>query len=476
MATRKPSSGTSKTGKTTGAAARTSAKASEPVVLDPPKAASAKPAKEAETIEAKAVDVTPEAPKQEAAKPEPAKAGSAPKAEEKPAEKPAEKSAEVAEPPPPPPNSQGRGTSGLVALVAGGAIAAGIGWFANDALNPPVALPDYSAEFARTATVQASLIADQNARIDAQAAEITKLADRVAALEAARAASPVAQAEEEILALKTELEGKAAELADRLATTEARLTELLADLEASRSRISDTLGTAGAEVSGEIKALLEKYDVDIAALKAQLAEQAKLSDDMARRLDDVAAKANEKLDEARAKVSELTTQATESARNIDLSLTRERLKVAVESGRAYAAILAELADQAAGDIPEALLKSADEGVSTLAELQAAYPAAAREALKASIRAEAGEGTGNKVWAFLKSQVGARSLEEREGDDPDAVLSQAEAALGRGELQAAVDLVKTLPAAGLVEMAGWLARAEARLAVERALADFAQKTE
>jgi hypothetical protein len=465
VATRKPTSGTGKAsggtsgGKPAGTAGTSRAKKSEPVVLDPPKAEAAKPAKPAETIDVKAGDVT-------------AERKDAPRPTEKPADPvtPPQAEAQKSEPPAaPPPAGSNRGVFGFAGLVAGGVVAAAIGYFAHDALTPAPDLTDHGAEIAR--------IADGlEAQLTAQAAEITALQARVATLEEARAASPVARAEEDLAALKAALETQAAELGDRLAATEATLAGVLADLDASRARISETLSTAGGEISGEVAALLQKYDAEIEALKAQLADQMTLSDQTRARLDEVAATATEKLDAARERVSELTEQATEAARDIDMTLARERLKAAVESGRAYAAILAEVAEQAATDIPEALLKSADEGVATLPELQAAYPDAAREALKASIRAEAGEGTGNKLWAFVKSQVGARSLEERAGDDPDAILSRAEAALDRGDLRAAVDLVKTLPAAGIVEMSGWLARAEARLAVERALVEFGTGTE
>ncbi|MFT6696801.1 MAG: hypothetical protein ACJAXU_002309, partial [Paracoccaceae bacterium] len=91
--------------------------------------------------------------------------------------------------------------------------------------------------------------------------------------------------------------------------------------------------------------------------------------------------------------------------------------------------------------------------------------------KASVQAEAGDGMANKVMAYLKSQLGARSLDEKEGNDPDAILSRVEAMLGRGELQAAVDLARKLPANGIKELDTWLSSVEVRLNVEMALNEF-----
>ena len=75
-------------------------------------------------------------------------------------------------------------------------------------------------------------------------------------------------------------------------------------------------------------------------------------------------------------------------------------------------------------------------------------------------------------AFLRTQVGARSLEAREGDDPDAVLSRAEAALARGDIAAALDEIATLPAVGQDAMADWVALAETRRTALAAAADLA----
>ena len=80
---------------------------------------------------------------------------------------------------------------------------------------------------------------------------------------------------------------------------------------------------------------------------------------------------------------------------------------------------------------------------------------------------------DRIGAFLLAQTGARSLEPREGDDPDAVLSRAEAALAAGDLATVMTEIGTLPEAGQAEMSDWIALAEQRLAATNALGALAQ---
>ncbi|MGI3185955.1 COG4223 family protein, partial [Nioella aestuarii] len=149
-----------------------------------------------------------------------------------------------------------------------------------------------------------------------------------------------------------------------------------------------------------------------------------------------------------------------------------QLRIAVATGAPFAGALADVADGAGVDMPEALAATAETGVPTLEELQSTFPAAARAALPIAIRETAGEGTMNRVTAFLQSQVGGRSLEPQEGDSPDAVLSRAEAALRAGDLSGTVAEVETLPADAQAEMADWMASAQTRIAAMEAMDAFA----
>ena len=62
---------------------------------------------------------------------------------------------------------------------------------------------------------------------------------------------------------------------------------------------------------------------------------------------------------------------------------------------------------------------------------------------------------------------------KEGDDPDAVLSRAEAAVAAGKLQDALNELAALPEAARSALSSWEAAANARVAAMTAAADLAQ---
>jgi hypothetical protein len=103
-------------------------------------------------------------------------------------------------------------------------------------------------------------------------------------------------------------------------------------------------------------------------------------------------------------------------------------------------------------------------VATLADLQASFPDLARDALAVARdeSARSGEAT-DGATSFLRNMLGARSLEPREGSDPDAVLSRAEAAVRENRLRDALAEIETLPDVAKGTFADWVARTEQRLA-------------
>jgi hypothetical protein len=100
-------------------------------------------------------------------------------------------------------------------------------------------------------------------------------------------------------------------------------------------------------------------------------------------------------------------------------------------------------------------------VPSLQSLRSTYPDAARAALDAALRANPGDSWTERLSVFLRGQTGARSLTPREGTDPDAVLSRAEAALAAGTLDTALTELDTLPQAGKDAMSTWLTQATQR---------------
>ena len=59
-------------------------------------------------------------------------------------------------------------------------------------------------------------------------------------------------------------------------------------------------------------------------------------------------------------------------------------------------------------------------------------------------------------------MGVRSLAPREGDDPDAILSRAQAAVTAGEIEGALAEIVMLPPDGQSAMTDWVTAARARL--------------
>ena len=344
------------------------------------------------------------APKKQAVVTEPPKPAEAAKPAETPKPAVTEKTPEPAKPAEPAPASR----RGFLPLLLGGIAAGVIGFGVATLTTPSTDGP----------------LADQVAR---QAAAIAALEDRLAASPADAPVTDLSGVE----ATQTEL---AAEI-DRLDTALAALTERL-----------DTLpsGIGGAAPD------LSAYEAEIADLRAQMEQE----------LQTVAEGAMSQLETARAEAAAIEENATSAARIAASRAALARVQTALESGAPLGAVLDDLEDASGNPAPDALAAARD-GVPTLASLQESFPDAARRAL-ATARSEgvAGEDSGG-FTAFLRSQLDVRSVAPREGDDADAILSRAEAAVKSGRLSDALAELAALPEVARAEMSDWLGRAEAR---------------
>ncbi|MFJ1293986.1 COG4223 family protein, partial [Paracoccus yeei] len=162
-------------------------------------------------------------------------------------------------------------------------------------------------------------------------------------------------------------------------------------------------------------------------------------------------------------------QSTEAAnRQAQAATAAAALATAFEAGAPRDQALADLA--AAGiEVPEVLKGE----IPRLVQLRAEFPAAARAGLRASLDAVAeSEGTMGLIGNFLRVQTGARSVEPREGSDPDAILSRANAAVEAGAIATALDEIATLPQSGQNAMKSWTDRARIWVDANTALAELA----
>ena len=321
---------------------------------------------------------------------------------------------------PPPPAAPRR--PGIFGPLLGGALAA-IGGFALSHFNVLGFAPD--ATGLATLSTQLEQTTQQQATADQQlSAQLSALADRIAALESA----PPAAAPD-----LSRLDA----LDQRLATLEAVPTDGTASTAALTAKVAD----------------LERRLAALPSGAADPALQQKLDDALARLT------AAESAATARADEAEAAAQAAARATALDA------LGVAVDSGQPFAAELRALNDAA---LTTALSPLAETGAPTLAQLKSAFPDAAREALRLSRDLNSEDGWGDRMVDFLAAQTGARPLTPQEGDTPDAILSRAEFALSEGRVVDALSELDPLDPAVKAALDPWIAQARAHLAAATAL--------
>lgn len=281
---------------------------------------------------------------------------------------------------------------------------------------------------------------------------------------------------EEIAQLQTDLTSQTAAVADinnkvdgidipDLTPLETRIEDVAAGLPPMTADIE----TLRAELSAIEKRLttVEKRPIDEGVSEAAIAayerELAALQDAMAKQRSEV----ESLIAEARAmkaEAGELEANAAAAAQQAANRATMAKLRTELDAGAPFAAEVQELAD-AGVEVPADLSGVAADGVATLTALNNSFPPAARAALAAAREASAAEDRG--LQSFLQRQLGARSVEPRDGDDPDAVLSRAEAAVADGRIQEALEEISKLPEPAQAAMSDWTDRAQTRLSAATA---------
>lgn len=423
----KPAVSSSKT------ASKTPSETKEKTAADPKAVSTAQPERSGESVTAKekatqvdkpgssdAVKTKTETAKPAAktTKPEKKETPAAAKAEpEKTATKFPDEKPAVSTSPAPPPAPQRSG--GFVLLVAGGLIAGAIGFLVAEmnvlGTRPDVAgLRSNVAELTLKSTAQQSELAALSERLDQfSTADVTQVTDALKAGQDSLESALTAM-EERITALELRpvAEGADPELAQQYADELARLQN---SVEAQKSEISALLADARS---------VEEATADLAVSAEQQAALA-------------------------------------------------RLTAALTSGEPFAQTLDDLRNSGVEDVPEGLASTADTGVLPLTSLQTQFPDNARLALAAA-RATGAQPGEDGFAGFLRKQLGARSVAPREGDDPDAVLSRAEAAMREGRLTQALEELDGLPPEIQSAMQGWLDTARSRAAAVAATEELSDR--
>lgn len=331
------------------------------------------------------------------------------------------------EPPPEPepvkPVPPARSGSGFLGTLAGGVIAAALGfglaYYFLPQLRPPQQDPTL-----------ASRLSDQAQQIASLRAQLSDLP---------------APAQADTSGLETQV----AQLSSALASGDSARQALADRLQALEERVAAAPVAAGdgpaipADVMGAIASLREELTAQSnqnQSLSAELSALKQASDNRA-------------------------ADADARARTSQAEVAIARIRMAIETGVGYGPALDQLRSLGV-TVPDALNATA-AGTATLPELRRDFPEAARLALEASYRATAGSSFGDRAETFLRSQLGIRSLSPQEGTTPDAVLSRASAALESGNIAQALTEIDTLPTEGKAAMGAWLVSARQRAAAEEA---------
>lgn len=316
-------------------------------------------------------------------------------------------------------------------------------------------------------------LGDVDNRLSGLDGRLETVDERLVAVEKRPLVESSETARQAFAAYERELEELQTALAAQQDTNQSLATELEERAAAARAEIEAAAQAAAEErerAAAEAQAARE-----LAAAEAQAArdEAERLAAEAEAQAAAARAEAEAQAQAARDEAERLTREAEEAAAaRAAAAAAREAvasLDAALERGAPFTDALAALADGA--EIPAPLTTHAEAGVTSLADLRASFPGVARAALDASIRGTVGEAPSDRLVAFLRTQSGVRSLAPREGDDPDAVLSRAEAALREGDLDATLSELQALPEPGQAVVADWADQASTRREVVEAAAQL-----
>lgn len=342
-----------------------------------------------------------------------------------------------------------RRRGGFLPTVLGGVIAAGIG-----AAACYWAIPHLPAAWQPAAIdAETQLTAARQAGTEAAQAEFQTQAQTLGD----RAAEAGADAARQVLADATPVPPGALNAPAGDGDRVAALEKALADLNDRIAQQPGVPASASLAAGGVSQSALD-------ALTQRVNQQQSRLDELAARptVDPSTAQQVQALAQ---QAQDLQQSTQEANRRAQAATAVAALQAAIENAAPRDQALAELS--AAGVQVPAVLTG---DIPRLDQLRSSFPAAARAGLRDSLDAVASQqGAMDKIGNFLRVQTGARSVEPREGDDPDAILSRANAAVESGNIQGALAEIAALPQPGQQAMADWAAQAKLWVDANAALA-------
>lgn len=341
-----------------------------------------------------------------------------------------------------------RGT--FLPLALGGIVAAGLGAGAVLYALPSGWKPDAKTEAALSSLSQ---------RVDQQAKD---LAARPAATEPTDLAAQIGT----LAARVAKAEDSAKEDTRQFAAAIASLNDRVTALETGLTRIEQTPSTGSAASD----AAIASFQSELAALRDQIAAQKALADAAQGDIAKAAADAATRIKDAEEQAAKLRAEAAAASQRAAARTAIANLTEAIDAGAPLASAIAELT--AAGVSVPADISDAAGGVASRDAIRDAFTVAARDALTVSIKATAPDTWTGRLGAFLRAETGARSLAPRDGSDPDAILSRAEADVVAGDLSKALGELEALPDAGKARMAEWIGMAKQRIELQQSVSALA----
>ncbi|HBZ42554.1 MAG TPA: hypothetical protein DEO85_00495 [Maritimibacter sp.] len=325
------------------------------------------------------------------------------------------------------------GGAGFLGFVLGGVIAGVIGFGAAQYVNGgwPFGATDAEDPLASAMETQTADIAALREQVESNGETLSTLVSDTSLEELG------GQLRADIVATQSRIE----EMSGRLSDLDERITALEKMPQGDSAEAAEA---AAAAYERELAGMREMLDREIAALQAQQED-----------------------------AETLQQNAAEAAQASSARAAMSRIMAALDSGQPFDDALFDLSTATGTDAPTGLASVASDGVPTLAELRDSFPDAAREALDDSLRAMVEAGEIGRGEAFLRTQLGSRSLEPQEGDDPDAILSRAEFELKNGRIGAALDELSAMPEAAQPALSDWIQMARTRQAALAAGSELSQ---
>ena len=298
-----------------------------------------------------------------------------------------------------------------------------------------------------------------NAEIDRLAAQIEDLKATVAEPQPDTASEAVTQLQS---ALSGELQGLGAglgTLADRLNTLDERMSLL-------ETTPSPDAPAEFAEVVSDLRGAASEAQAENARLGNQLSEAREQIQALRAENEGLSAE----LEELRAALA--LVEADRGMSNEQMAARAgNAIAAALIQGKPFEADLAVLKEATGEDIPPALALVSAEGAIPEMQLLKEFPDLARLALVDALKAKSDGNVGARAIDFVKLQLGARTVAPKEGDDPDAILSRAQAAVDESDLKSALVEVESLSGPASEVFKDWQRAARARVDAEAALAQL-----